>query len=37
MPVGGAFKRLEALRAGETLTTLPLPNGAQSAFALHDR
>ena len=30
LPVGGAFKRLEALRAGETLTTLPLPNGPRA-------
>jgi hypothetical protein len=30
LPVGGAFKRLETLRAGETLTTVPLPNGPRS-------
>ena len=27
LPVGGAFKRLERLRNGETLTTVPLPKG----------
>ena len=27
LPVGGAFKRLEGLRAGETLTTVPLRDG----------
>ncbi len=27
LPVGGAFKRMENLRTGETLTTVPLPNG----------
>jgi hypothetical protein len=27
LPVAGAFKRLESLRHGETLTTLPLPQG----------
>lgn len=30
LPVGGAFKRLETLRANETLTTLPLPNGPRA-------
>lgn len=27
LPVGGVFKRLESLRQGETLTTVPLPQG----------
>ena len=30
LPVGGAFKRLENTRAGETLTIVPLPNGPRS-------
>src|SRR4051812_29713392 len=30
LPVGGAFKRFETLRAGETLTTVPLPNGPRA-------
>ena len=28
LPVGGAFKRLEAIRPGETLMTVPLPKAA---------